>query len=334
MHPVKTAISNMKLGDPTTWGGLTLFPLHSDLRSSLRYLMLAEGLRDGLVSIREVSVSGSVPDLAVENRAERPVLILDGEELVGAKQNRVANLSMLIPAKQTTIIPVSCVEQGRWAYDKDDFAVTERVQYARGRAENLASVQRSMRTTGTRHSDQAQVWSSIDAKAAAMNAASPTGAMGSIFERHAKVLDDYVRSVKPSPGQVGAIFVVGNERFGMDVFDQPKTFASLLPKLVRSYVIDVIERPIAQETSALEFNARAFLDGLLGASFDDHPAVGLGRDLGVVADGLVAGALVMDEVLVHLAAFSEPRRVRTEPTSGGQYASYRQRHGSHRRRYH
>lgn len=334
MHPLKTTISKMKLGNPMSWEGLTLFPLLSDFRSSLRYLMLADGLREGLVTVQEVSHGGSVPDLAVENRSKLPVLILDGEELIGAKQNRVANLTMLLPAQQTTVIPVSCVEQGRWAYDTDDFTVTDRVHYARGRAENLASVQRSMRTTGTRYSDQAQVWSSIDTKAAVMDAESPTGAMGSIFERHANVLDEYVRSVKPGPGQVGAIFVVGNEPFGMDVFDQPETFASLLPKLVRSYAIDVVERPIAHETSVVASKARAFLDGVLGASFDDHPAIGLGRDVGVVADGLLAGALVVGDVLVHMAAFSESRRVRTEPNSAGEYASYRQRHRSLRRRHH
>ena len=87
MHPLKTALSDLKLGDPQAWNGLTMFPLLSDVRSSLQYLMLADGLRGGLVTVKEVSRAGSVPDLAVENRSKLPVLILDGEELVGAKQN-------------------------------------------------------------------------------------------------------------------------------------------------------------------------------------------------------------------------------------------------------
>ena len=177
MKPLKTALANLKLGDPQTWEGLTSFPLLSDLASSLRYLMLADGLQDGLVTVKEVSQAGSVPDLAVENRSQLPLLILDGEELVGAKQNRVANLTMLLPAQKTTIIPVSCVEQGRWGYDREDFAVTERLQYARGRSEKMASVLNSMARTGRRRSDQGRVWDSIQAKAAAMDAESSTGAM-------------------------------------------------------------------------------------------------------------------------------------------------------------
>jgi hypothetical protein len=32
----------------------------------------------------------------VLNKGNRPVLMLDGEELIGAKQNRIVNLSILV----------------------------------------------------------------------------------------------------------------------------------------------------------------------------------------------------------------------------------------------
>jgi hypothetical protein len=50
----------------------------------------------------------------VVNRGPEPVLIIDGEELVGAKQNRVVNLTILVAAQSALTIPVSCVEAGRW----------------------------------------------------------------------------------------------------------------------------------------------------------------------------------------------------------------------------
>ncbi len=324
MHPLKAALSSLKIGDPQRWKGLAMFPLMSAARSSLQYLMLADGLRGGLVTVKEVSRVGSVPDLAVENRSKLPVLILDGEELVGANHNRVANLTMLIPAQHTVVIPVSCVEQGRWDYERDDFVVTEQLQYARGRTERLASVLHSLAETGERVSDQAQIWHSIAAKAAAMDAASPGRAMSSIFERHAETLDQYVRSMTSLPGQVGAVFMVGKEQLGLDLFDQPETFASMLPRLVRSYAVDVIERPISQKRSGRVSEARSFLGGILKASFEDRPALGLGRDLGCVTDHLVAGALLVDEVVVHLAAFSGSRGRRGGSGSTRRTAIYRQ----------
>ena len=337
MDHVKTAVSRLKLGEPTTHGGLTVFPLTAGFRSKLRYLLLEDGLRKELVTIREVSEGGSVPELKVRNRAELPVLIVDGEELVGAKQNRVANLTMLIPAERTTVIPVSCVEAGRWAYRTPDFNVSDRVQNARGRAEKLESVRHSIREHGSRRSDQGRVWDSIEEESASLGAASPTSEMGAMFERHKDSLDDYVSVVEASPGQLGAVFVVGGRRYGLDLFDRPATFAAFLPKLVRSYAIDVLGRRPRRRHESLEEKARSFLHRIIEGTYDDHPAVGLGRDVGVVGEGLVAGALVSGRTVVHLTAFAEPvgRRDDSAPdqSRGGRYAGYRQRLDSLRSRY-
>ena len=285
-----------------------------------------------------MSEGGSVPELKVENRADLPVLIVDGEELVGAKQNRVANLTMLIPADRVTIIPVSCVEAGRWSYRTPDFDVTDRIQSAPGRAVKLASVRHSLRERGSRRSDQGRVWDSIAAESAHLNAPSPTREMGAMFERHKETLDDYVAAVKAAPGQSGAVFVVGGRRCGLDLFDRPATFAAFLPKLVRSYAIDVLGRRHPEpDRRSLEGEARDFLNRIVEGTYDDHAAVGLGRDVGVVGEGLVAGALVAKRTVVHLTAFAEPAGLRSdtgrdEPT-GARYASYRQRRDSLRGRY-
>lgn len=55
------------------------------------------------------------------NRSPKMILILEGEELVGAKQNRIANISMLIGGDRELIISVSCVGRGRWSYRGSSF---------------------------------------------------------------------------------------------------------------------------------------------------------------------------------------------------------------------
>jgi len=76
-------------------------------KGSRFYLTLDQALGGGWAEITEISEQGSVPELRVTNKGAKAVFILDGEELVGSKQNRVVNLSILVPATSKLTIPVS-----------------------------------------------------------------------------------------------------------------------------------------------------------------------------------------------------------------------------------
>ena len=64
----------------------------------------------------EVSENGDVPHLSVTSTCDQPILIPEGEILVGAKQNRVVNITVLVAPRSRFKLPVNCVEQGRWHY--------------------------------------------------------------------------------------------------------------------------------------------------------------------------------------------------------------------------
>ena len=59
------------------------------------YYNLTGSLKEGTAEITEVSESGDVPKILFKNRADKPILLVDGEELVSCKQNRALNLSVL-----------------------------------------------------------------------------------------------------------------------------------------------------------------------------------------------------------------------------------------------
>jgi hypothetical protein len=103
------------------------------------------------------------------NRGPQPVLTIDGEELLGAKQNRVVNLTIPVPAHSTLTIPVSCVEAGRWRSRSKSFAAAPRTQYATGRAMRTGQVTRSIVDDGARISDQAAVWADIASMSARLD---------------------------------------------------------------------------------------------------------------------------------------------------------------------
>lgn len=43
--------------------------------------------------------------------------MLEGEQIIGLKQNRIVNMSILIKENSELPVPVSCVEEGRWGVD-------------------------------------------------------------------------------------------------------------------------------------------------------------------------------------------------------------------------
>ena len=175
------------------------------------------------------------------------------------------------------------------------------------------------------------MWSSIDEEAVALGAPSPTAAMSAIFERHADTLDQHVESLETKADQVGAVFAMGRRRCGLDLFDKRSTFAAFCPTLIRSYAVDTLRRRRGED-APVSGAATTFLQAVMDGRYDDHPGVGLGRDVGIVGAGMVAGALVHDDAIVHLTAFSEPRRD-SERSDRTDYAPYRSRRESLRRRY-
>src|SRR5512142_1947912 len=129
-----TIAQSLEIAPPVVAGNLTMYPLLAEHETPPAYTTLDEALAAGFVKVTEVSDAGSVPELTIVNDGPTPVLLLDGEELVGAKQNRIVNLTILVPPQSRLPLPVSCVEAGRWAHRSRSFAAAGRTHYASGRA--------------------------------------------------------------------------------------------------------------------------------------------------------------------------------------------------------
>src|SRR5712664_2604068 len=141
MWTLQEEFARIEIGQASQIRNLKLFPLiRRNASQPLDYLLLEDGIAQGKVRVTELSGGGSVPELSITNTAELPVLLVDGEELVGAKQNRVLNLTILVPAKHTTVIPVSCVEAGRWSRAGSDLRTADHVMYSGLRAKRVLHV--------------------------------------------------------------------------------------------------------------------------------------------------------------------------------------------------
>ena len=96
MEQIQTFLENVKLGGKQSHLNLTIFPLLAPDTGKPDYLTLEEALTQGLAEVTEVSKDGSVPDLKLNNKSINNLLVVDGEELVGAKQNRIVNATFLL----------------------------------------------------------------------------------------------------------------------------------------------------------------------------------------------------------------------------------------------
>jgi hypothetical protein len=321
-----------RLGPPRSAGGLRLVPILDGAAPGPEYLLAAQASADGLLAIREVG-EGSVPELVAENRAPVPVLILEGEHLEGAKQDRVLNVSVLLPAARATTIPVSCVEAGRWGYGAMPvFSPSVHFSNPSLRARKLERVGESARRGLGRRSDQGEVWWEVGRSRHRVQARrSPTRALRDAFVDLGGRLEEIVGGFPgPEPGAVGVVACAGGRVLGLDAFDRPATLAALWPRLVRGYAFDALgagDGPPGQDP------APTFLDLLAAAEATEHPAVGLGSEVYLTGPGLIGSALVWEGAAVHVAAFPNEAGEGVAP-SGPLTSSARRRAEGRMRRFH
>ena len=174
---VKHAI---QLGEPVEHRGIVIAPLFPRVRPARQYVTLDEALPLGF-HVTEVDAAGSVPELAVDNPLDSDVLLYDGEELLGAKQNRILNVTVLVGARSKTRIPVSCVEEGRWSSRSAQFGAASHTptRSCGGARRRRCSRRRSRaaprsRTSGSRCADKARAHERASRRPARRRTSSPS----------------------------------------------------------------------------------------------------------------------------------------------------------------
>lgn len=305
MHALMETVATLTVGEAQTLYNLSMFPLFGQGVEERGYLTLDSALATGGLTIRELQTP-SVPTLRVTNQLMEAVLLLDGEELVGAQQDRVANLTILIPAGSTIEIPVSCVEAGRWHMQSPSFRSSPRAHYARGRALRHESVTYAMLGSrgASRQSEQQAVWHDIVSKFRALNVDAPTMAQRDAFERYEPTIREYVDGLHPQDGQTGACFAIDGSVRGFDLFDSATTLRELLPKLVSSYALDAIETVREDAKPPERAAAVAFVRSVEDAEVQKYEALGEGEDLRFENPILTGGALYARKRIIHLCAFA------------------------------
>ncbi|MGQ9663617.1 MAG: ARPP-1 family domain-containing protein [Kiritimatiellia bacterium] len=298
-NPVISFVSQIEIGMPEQYRGLTIFPLI--LRrpvAAMNLKTLDEALREGWIEIREKE-HAEVPVVLVRNNSRYRVFLMAGEIIVGGKQNRIVrDDGLLRPRSDFVEIPVYyCGECGRWVETRPMFEAAVVVAHPRLR-----------RQVATGKS-QSSVWSEFEGHGRALGVDSPTGDYKHSYEEEGvrEKLEDYVHHFGSgrTADTVGLVAASHNRILGGDIFSDPELLAKLWQKLLHSYAAEALRFELAENGRKVTCESvRDFLRQVFQADCAEKSSPGEGYLL--VLSGSIDGvALVWLDSVVYLALFGE-----------------------------
>ena len=239
---------DIELLTPQVHENMAIIPLKTGKTYNVDLLTLEKGIELGLVNVKECEHS-QVNTLIVENRSVTPLILIDGEEVVGGDQNRIVSETLIIAPKSSMKIPVNCSEQGRWAYKKEFIHSEYIANYNTRRAKEYARRKN--------HSVQHTVWSSIHES----------------YDNLKKNHNEIVKSFEIVEGQNGVLVIVDGEIIGFEVFLNSDIYRQFHEKIIKSYLIDS-----KLENSMFSVNvdeAQNVINNAIDSSFEPKESIGL-----------------------------------------------------------
>ncbi|MGB9837604.1 ARPP-1 family domain-containing protein [Methanothermobacter sp.] len=328
-------LGSLEFLKPQVSGQMEVIPLRAP-EGSQNYITLKEAMSNDLISIGEVDEYGSVTKVLAVNRAAEPVLIIDGEELEGAKQNRVANATVLVPEKSETIIPVSCVEQGRWSYTSKEFRDPERVAALNVRVTKTRTVTENLENLGRRAeidyavtdenvirdnfediretnignqeellqvycARQSSVWDEVNRLHRRTGSTSKTGAMADAYRKKRKTLEEFKKPFKPVKDQKGVLVAINGRIAGFEFISRSSVYRELHDKIIKSYAIEAM---LHDEATYDPVDHEDFIERIMNSDEHRYPSPGYGIDHRYTSEGLVGSALTHAGEVIHSVFFN------------------------------
>ena len=296
---MSVTIPKLRVGDPESHEALSVFPLFAEANGTVEYRLSDEAIADESILVEEVTAGGSVPDLLVENKGDVRVLFLEGEELVGAKQNRILNTSILVAAHSKIKIPVSCVEQGRWAYKSRYFGSSGAHSPTKLRRALKRSVSKAVREKRGYRSDQGEVWKEVARLNAVHGVASGTAAMSDAFDNYQDRIAAFREKVKYVAGAIGVAVAIGDRVVSVDVFDKPSTCQKVWDRMLSGVVFDALEAGEADKAATVN-DVEQLVAVVEELPWESAEAVGEGEEYRAASmRGDHASALSFHDTVVH-----------------------------------
>ena len=227
-------LNNFKIHSPHYVGGIKLFPVSFDKQNLDNKISLLDNSFDKKeIEAFEVSTEGVVGQVGIKNKSESFVLILDGEAIAGAKQNRISQTTIILNPFSETIIPVNCIERGRWSYSSDRSFSKSEYSISPKMRDRKAEILKTKEI----HKLQSTMWNEIDELSEKFETKSFTDDLGEVLD-HAGKGNNYDHITKTLDHQCNGYIVFGTERPFIELFCDNSTRNHYMKKNIKSWIAD------------------------------------------------------------------------------------------------
>ena len=297
------------IGEPQVAGPLAVFPVFGP-SPRLEYRTFADAMSLGAF-VKELDSGASVNDLLVANPTDQPILLFEGEEVRGAQQNRTLDVPVLVPAGARTVVPVSCVEQGRWdgSRSAEHFLPAPAAPDPSLRRVKRLAANRAVAAGAPARANQGEVWAEVGRRLSDHGVSSASAALGDVFVGRDENVSALAGGIEVVDGQLGSVAVVDGRPIVLDLVSRPDAYASLHDRLVRGYALEALDAPPREPNPN---RVMLFIDAALSARQTRTPTPGLGEAYALEGRAVTGGVLRCAKEIVQLSVFGD-----RSPDAGG-----------------
>lgn len=287
--------------------GLTVVQFSTSFKDTLEYVSGKKLLKTGEVVIEEVNEGGNVNLLFAINKSPYFVFFMDGDILIGAKQNRVLNTSILLKPNSKINLPVSCVERGRWSYRSKKFDSTnDYVAASKLRSSKSQQVKENLKSRHSHFADQSKVWYNVSYYMSTYGVDSQSEDFSDIYKEKKFEFDSIKENFQLDSNSNGAAFFLGSELESIDIFNSSSIYAEYFPSLINSVLFEI---PKVRKESVASEQAQSIIEKILNDlpnyRRSNHPAVAAGKEARFEEEEIEGFELVFEEKPVHAALFDK-----------------------------
>ena len=294
-----------ELAEPITLANLKIFPIlrardkDVDKKS---YIPTDKAIKKKVIKVKEHQ-GGTVQKLKIgKKKSEKPVFMMGGEILSGAKQDRILGQDVLLPSKDGThLVNVYCVEAGRWVMKTKSFSSKGVMGTAK------------LRKTVAKKGGQSNVWNEVSTKSGNMKVHSSTSAMMANYDdpknkekikKIRKKLDKFIEELIEDEDIIGFVATVKGEIISLDAFRNEELFTAFWPKLSKSVALDAID-PSFKDGEVTDEDVELFIESLDKAKLKALKNPGIGQEVSIESSWASGTAHLSKKGVNHVNLFPE-----------------------------